>query len=154
MNIQQFSYRQKIEDLSMFIDNINFVLYHQIEMSSNSRVTKFEFSTLLCSVKRMMSEDLGMQIETPATLPWYPPFCKAFKERIQRYDKFPSLGNWQMISVKYPEKSIEEAYIQHSPEQNLQEWGARVSQAMKKVSFVTVKNTQYRMCYTCYEENK
>ena len=83
-----------------------------------------------------MSEDVGMQIEKPATLPWYPPFCKAFKGRIKRYDKFPSLGNWQMIGVKHPEKSIEEAYTQHSPEQNLQEWGARVSQAMKKVHFI------------------
>ena len=84
----------------------------------------------------MMSEDVGMKIEKPATLPWYPPFCKAFKGRIKRYDKFPSLGNWQMIGVKHPEKSIEEAYTQHSPEQNLQEWGARVSQAMKKVNFI------------------
>ena len=97
---------------------------------------KFDISVLLCSVKKMMSEDVGMQIEKPATLPWYPPFCKAFKGRIKRYDKFPSLGNWQMIGVKHPEKSIEEAYTQHSPEQNLQEWGARVSQAMKKVNFI------------------
>ena len=85
------------------------------------------------SVKKMMSEDLGMKIDKPATLPWYPPFCKAFKGNIKRYDKFPSLGNWQMIGVKHPEKSIEEAYVQYSPKQNLHEWGARVSQAMNWV---------------------
>ena len=83
----------------------------------------------------MMSDGLGMQPERPATLPWYPPFCKAFKGHIERYDKFQSLRKWQMIGVKHPEKSIEEAYTIHSPEKNLQEWGARVSQAMKKVFF-------------------
>ena len=54
-----------------------------------------------------------------------------------------------MIGVKHPEKSIEEAYTQHSPEQNLQEWGARVSQAMKKVSFVNVKTRDIGCINTC-----
>ena len=82
-----------------------------------------------------MSEDLGLRIEKPATLPWYPPFCKAFKGQIEKYDKLQSLRKWQMIGVKHPEKSIEEVYTIHSPEKNLQEWGARVNQAMKKVCF-------------------
>ena len=80
-----------------------------------------------------MSEDLGLSLEKPATLPWYPPFCKAFKGQVEKYDKMQSLRKWQMIGVKNPEKSIEEAYTMNSPEKNLQEWGARVNQAMKKV---------------------
>lgn len=81
----------------------------------------------------MLSDDIDNPIEKPASLPWYPPFCKAFDGHIKKYDKMPSLGEWQMIGVKHPEKCIEEAYTIHSPEKNLQEWGARVSQAMKKV---------------------
>ena len=91
----------------------------------------------------MLSDDLGMLIEKPAPLPWYPPFCKTFNGNIEKYDKLQSLGKWQMIGVKHPEKSIEEAYTIHSPEKNLQEWGARVSQAMKKVRLLYLNNNNY-----------
>ena len=81
-----------------------------------------------------MSTDLGISLSDPAPLPWYPPFCKAYEGKIAKYDKMPSLGQWQMIGVTNAEKDIEEEYTKHSPEKNLQEWGARVSMALKRVS--------------------
>ena len=90
-------------------------------------------SNCVFSVRKMMSNDIDMKIEKPADLPWYPPFCKAFNGQIEKYDQMESLGHWQMIGVKHPEKSIEEAYTVYSPENNLHEWGARVSHAKEKV---------------------
>ena len=93
----------------------------------------YQFTFFIFSVRKMMSNDIDMKIEKPANLPWYPPFCKAFNGQVEKYDQMESLGRWQMIGVKHPEKSIEEAYTVYSPENNLHEWGARVSHAKEKV---------------------
>ena len=82
----------------------------------------------------MMTTDIELADNEAIPLPWYPPYCLAYKGPKSKHDKLKSVKEWPHIKVRTPEREIEANYVLHSPEKDFHEWGARVNMAMKKVS--------------------
>ena len=63
----------------------------------------------------------------------------------RRYDNLATIDRWTFISVRRQEREIEEAFDKHSFDNNFHEWGARVTEAMRIVSWV------FTLLETCFQ---
>jgi len=81
----------------------------------------------------MLSEDVDLPLDEATPLPWYPPYCPPYKDKLeQKYENLSSLKKWEEVMSKRQEDDINLEYTKYSPEKNYHEWGARVSEAIKR----------------------